>query len=104
MRALAPALALAVALLAACGNKGDANEPNSSGASCSKGEYFVPGCNDEPGIVAGCYERCAGAQSTCGAGTTCATATVMPACALSGAGECDSCTEEVALCVPWGGE
>lgn len=99
MRSVLVALLLSVM---ACGSKG-ASEPG-GGGQCTRGDYFVPGCNEDPGIVAGCYERCAGAVATCGAGETCATVTVMPACALSGEGECDSCTEEIALCVPWGGD
>jgi hypothetical protein len=87
--------------LAACGSKGGASEPNESGARCATGEYFLPGCSDEPGIVAGCYERCAGTEAICGAGTTCASVTVMPACALAeGDVACAACGEDVQLCVP----
>lgn len=97
-------LALAF-LVAACGSKGAA-EPGGSGTGnrCQKGEYFLPGCSDEPGIVAGCYERCAGAEATCGAGTACTTVTVMPACALADAENpaCEACGEDVRLCLPSG--
>jgi hypothetical protein len=41
------------------------------------------------------------AASTCGAGQTCSTVAVVPACAL-GDGACDACAEDVALCVPGG--
>ncbi len=96
---------IALFSLAACGSKGgSAAEPGGGGGPggrCAKGEYFVPGCSDEPGIVAGCYERCAGAAATCGAGTTCQTAHVMPACALAeGDVQCDACGEDVQLCLP----
>jgi len=89
--------------LAACGSKGDAAEPGGGGgARCNKGEYFLPGCSDEPGIVAGCYERCANAAATCGAGTACVAVTVMPACALADGDNvaCSACGEDVQLCVP----
>lgn len=103
MTRLAISIALAL-LVAACGPKG-ASAPGGSGTGnrCQKGEYFLPGCNDEPGIVAGCYERCAGAAATCGAGMACSTVSVTPACALDGEAGCDSCAEDIALCVPWGG-
>ncbi len=95
---------LFILILSACGSRsGSSSEPSATGASCTRGEYFVPGCDDEPGIVAGCYERCAGAAATCGAGETCATVSVMPACAFSGDAACDACSEAVAVCVPWGG-
>jgi hypothetical protein len=97
----ARALWFCLVLLAACGGKNDPDQPNASGARCSKGEYFVPGCSDEPGIVAGCYERCATAAAACGAGTSCQTAHVMPACALAeGDVQCDACGEDVMLCLP----
>jgi hypothetical protein len=95
-------LLLVLLSLVACGSKG-ASEPGGSGTGnrCAKGEYFLPGCSDEPGIVAGCYERCAGAAATCGAGTACTTAHVMPACALAdGDVQCDACGEDVQLCLP----
>jgi hypothetical protein len=88
--------------VAACGSKG-ASAPGGSGTGnrCNKGEYFLPGCTDEPGVVAGCYERCATGAATCGAGMTCASVTVMPACALAdGDVQCDACGEDVMLCVP----
>lgn len=93
-----------VLLLAACGSRSDAaSEPSATGNRCTRGEYFVPGCTEEPGIVAGCYERCAGAAATCGAGETCVTASVTPACALAGGdAACDACGEDVELCVPSG--
>jgi hypothetical protein len=88
-------LALALALTA-CG-------PKSSGRDtpdCSRGEYFVPGCAEDPGIVAGCYERCANGAA-CSPGTTCGTVTVMPACALSDDDvACAACGEELELCLP----
>ncbi|MBZ0233445.1 MAG: hypothetical protein K8M05_14055 [Deltaproteobacteria bacterium] len=88
-------------LLSACGSRSDsATEPDPTGARCTEGEYFLPGCTEDPGIVAGCYERCAGATATCGAGQACATVSVVPACALTGDAACDACAESVALCVP----
>jgi hypothetical protein len=87
-----------VVLLAACGSK---HTDNPTGARCTKGEYFLPGCTDEPGIVAGCYEHCATGASACGAGLTCASVTVMPECALANSDvQCDACGEDVMLCVP----
>jgi hypothetical protein len=102
MRSLFVVVLLSVA---ACGSKG-AEEPGGRGTGnrCTQGEYFLPGCTDEPGIVAGCYERCAGAVATCGAGLACSTVSVTPACALTGEAGCDACAEDIALCVPWGGE
>jgi hypothetical protein len=106
MSSLALALALALALLASTGcgsSSSSANNPHPTGGRCARGEYYLPGCSDEPGIVAGCYERCATSSAACGAGTTCAIAHVMPACAL-GAGDaaCDACGEDVMLCLPSG--
>jgi hypothetical protein len=93
------AIVATIGLVGGCARSRSA-EP-STGVRCAKGEYFVPGCSDEPGIVAGCYERCAGAEATCGAGTTCASVTVMPACALAeGDVACAACGEDVQLCVP----
>ena len=94
---LATLLALA---LAACGPKAAAD--NTSGVRCSRGEYFVPGCSEDPGVVAGCYERCA-FGATCSPGTTCTTVSVMPACAMAGDdASCDACAEELELCLPSG--
>ena len=70
-------------VLVACGSKGGADEPGGSGAQCTQGEYFLPGCSDEPGIVAGCYVRCATGAAACDRGTACVTAHVMPECALA---------------------
>jgi hypothetical protein len=89
-------LLASVLALTACGPK----STGSSKPDCAKGEYFVPGCAEDPGIVAGCYERCAHGAA-CSPGTTCATVTVMPACALAdGAAACDACGEEAELCLP----
>ncbi len=94
------ALVLAV-VAAACGSRSkDADDPGGGGGSrCAVGEYVTPGCSDEPGVVAGCYTRCAGVG--CPDGTACGAATVTPACAM-GDGEvaCDACGEEVELCLP----
>jgi hypothetical protein len=100
MRTLA---ALVLATLAACGGKAPpAEDPGGGGGGgrCTHGEYFAPGCSDEPGLVAGCYERC-GPDATCAADTTCTKVTVMPACAM-GEGDvgCAACGEEVQLCLP----
>jgi hypothetical protein len=93
MRRLLLVLVLA---LSACGPKAS----GSSRPDCARGEYFVPGCSDEPGLVAGCYERCAHGAA-CSPGTTCGPVSVMPACALAGGDAvCDACGEEIELCLP----
>lgn len=100
--ALVFALVAVLTLAVACGGSrsADPSEPGGGGGGrCAQGEYFTPGCSDEPGLIAGCYVRCqAGA---CPDGTTCGTVTVTPACA-SGEGEvaCDACGEELELCLP----
>ncbi len=101
-RSLALALAL-VLLPSACGSKTtDPADPGGGGGGgrCTRGEYFVPGCSDEPGIVAGCYERCGDGRS-CPAEMACTTVTIMPACALAdGDVACAACGEETELCLP----
>lgn len=98
-RALAT-LSLLFALTACSGSSKAAEDPGGGDVRCTIGEYFVPGCSDEPGVVAGCYERCAyGAK--CSDGTTCSKVTVMPACAMAeGDVACAACGEELELCVP----
>jgi hypothetical protein len=99
MRALALALALAL-LPSACGSKSADPADPGGGGRCTRGEYFVPGCSDEPGIVAGCYERCAGGRA-CRSEMACTTVTIMPACALAESDvACAACGEETELCLP----
>lgn len=89
------------AALAACGNKSKPAD-NPSGVRCTTGEYFVPGCSDEPGITAGCYARCP-FGAACAPGHTCAKVTVMPACAMADSDvACEACGEELELCLPDG--
>ena len=89
-----------VFVLAACGgSKKPADDPR-GGGRCTHGEYFVPGCSDTPGIVAGCYEKCP-YGAACPSGTTCQKATVMPVCAMSeGDVACAACGEDLDLCLP----
>jgi hypothetical protein len=99
MRAL---FLLVLLALAACGSKSrSARAPDDK--RCNVGEYFLPGCSDEPGIVAGCYERCP-FNSACEPAHTCTKVTVMPACAVDDGADvaCDACGEELELCLPGG--